>query len=77
MNELFARFRPVDEISSKIWEKRLIGADVGFDTAIKLTDSYGRGQLKMLRNRLKFKMSSLRWSTFMKRKASAPENQYN
>ncbi|MBU5359876.1 signal recognition particle-docking protein FtsY [Enterococcus raffinosus] len=39
MNELFARFRRVDEDFFEDLEETLIGADVGFDTAIKLTDS--------------------------------------
>ena len=39
MNELFARFRRVDEDFFEELEETLIGADVGFDTAIKLTDS--------------------------------------
>ncbi|MGG5370475.1 signal recognition particle-docking protein FtsY [Enterococcus sp. AZ196] len=39
MNELFARFRRVDEEFFEELEETLIGADVGFDTAIKLTDS--------------------------------------
>lgn len=39
MNELFARFRRVDEEFFEELEETLIGADVGFDTAIKLTDA--------------------------------------
>ncbi|MBO1305847.1 signal recognition particle-docking protein FtsY [Enterococcus sp. 669A] len=39
MNELFARFRRVDEEFFEELEETLIGADVGFDTAIKLTES--------------------------------------
>lgn len=39
MNELFARFRRVDEDFFEELEETLIGADVGFDTAIKLTDA--------------------------------------
>ncbi|MBO0411147.1 signal recognition particle-docking protein FtsY [Enterococcus hulanensis] len=39
MNELFARFRRVDEDFFEDLEETLIGADVGFDTAIKLTES--------------------------------------
>ena len=39
MNELFARFRRVDEDFFEELEETLIGADVGFDTAIQLTDS--------------------------------------
>ncbi|MFC4772745.1 signal recognition particle-docking protein FtsY [Enterococcus hermanniensis] len=39
MNELFARFRRVDEEFFEELEETLIGADVGFDTAIQLTDS--------------------------------------
>ena len=39
MNELFARFRRVDEDFFEELEETLIGADVGFDTAIKLPDS--------------------------------------
>lgn len=39
MIELFARFRRVDEDFFEELEETLIGADVGFDTAIKLTDS--------------------------------------
>lgn len=39
MNELFARFRKVDEEFFEDLEETLIGADVGFDTAMKLTDA--------------------------------------
>lgn len=39
MNELFARFRRVDEEFFEDLEETLIGADVGFDTALKLTDA--------------------------------------
>ena len=39
MNELFARFRRVDEDFFEELEETLIGADVGFDTALQLTDS--------------------------------------
>ncbi|GCF94582.1 signal recognition particle receptor FtsY [Enterococcus florum] len=39
MNELFARFRRVDEAFFEELEETLIGADVGFDTALKLTDA--------------------------------------
>lgn len=39
MNEFFARFRRVDEDFFEELEETLIGADVGFDMAMKLTDS--------------------------------------
>lgn len=39
MNELFANFRTVDEDFFEELEETLIGADVGFETAIKITDS--------------------------------------
>ncbi|KAF1297907.1 signal recognition particle-docking protein FtsY [Enterococcus sp. JM4C] len=39
MNELFANFRSVDEDFFEELEETLIGADVGFDTAIKITES--------------------------------------
>ncbi|MGG5342758.1 signal recognition particle-docking protein FtsY [Enterococcus sp. AZ192] len=38
LNELFANFRSVDEDFFEELEETLIGADVGFDTAIKITD---------------------------------------
>ncbi len=38
MNELFANFRTVDEDFFDELEEALIGADVGFDTAIKITE---------------------------------------
>ncbi|MGX7350488.1 cell division protein FtsY [Enterococcus canis] len=38
MNELFANFRTVDEDFFEELEETLIGADVGFQTAIKITD---------------------------------------
>lgn len=47
MNELFARFRRVDEAFFEELEETLIGADVGFETAINLTES--------LRNEVKLK----------------------
>lgn len=47
MNELFARFRRVDEEFFEELEETLIGADVGFETAINLTES--------LRNEVKLK----------------------
>lgn len=39
LNELFANFRSVDEDFFEELEETLIGADVGFDTAIKITES--------------------------------------
>ncbi|MDH6363833.1 fused signal recognition particle receptor [Enterococcus sp. PF1-24] len=39
MNELFANFRSVDEDFFEELEETLIGADVGFETAIKITES--------------------------------------
>ncbi|MGM9903539.1 signal recognition particle-docking protein FtsY [Enterococcus sp. 10A9_DIV0425] len=39
MNELFANFRTVDEDFFEELEETLIGADVGFETAIKITES--------------------------------------
>lgn len=39
MNELFANFRTVDEDFFEELEETLIGADVGFDTAIKITEA--------------------------------------
>lgn len=39
MNELFANFRSVDEDFFEELEETLIGADVGFDTAIKITEA--------------------------------------
>ncbi|GGC91729.1 signal recognition particle-docking protein FtsY [Enterococcus wangshanyuanii] len=38
LNELFANFRSVDEDFFEELEETLIGADVGFDTAIKITE---------------------------------------
>lgn len=39
LNELFANFRSVDEDFFEELEETLIGADVGFDTSIKITES--------------------------------------
>ena len=39
MNELFANFRPVDEDFFEELEETLIGADVGFETAIRITEA--------------------------------------
>lgn len=39
MNELFANFRTVDEDFFEELEETLIGADVGFDTAIKISEA--------------------------------------
>lgn len=39
LNELFANFRSVDEDFFEEVEETLIGADVGFDAAIKITDA--------------------------------------
>lgn len=39
MNELFANFRTVDEDFFEELEETLIGADVGFETAIKISES--------------------------------------
>ncbi|MFC3635434.1 signal recognition particle-docking protein FtsY [Enterococcus rivorum] len=39
LNELFANFRSVDEDFFEELEETLIGADVGFDTAIKITEA--------------------------------------
>ncbi|ASZ06491.1 MULTISPECIES: signal recognition particle-docking protein FtsY [Enterococcus] len=39
MNELFANFRTVDEDFFEELEETLIGADVGFETAIQITES--------------------------------------
>lgn len=39
MNELFANFRTVDEDFFEELEETLIGADVGFDTAIRISES--------------------------------------
>ena len=39
MNELFANFRTVDEDFFEELEETLIGADVGFETAIKITEA--------------------------------------
>ncbi|MGM0123015.1 signal recognition particle-docking protein FtsY [Enterococcus sp. AZ194] len=39
MNELFANFRSVDEDFFEELEETLIGADVGFETALKITES--------------------------------------
>ena len=39
MNELFANFRTVDEDFFEEVEETLIGADVGFDAAMKIADS--------------------------------------
>jgi fused signal recognition particle receptor len=39
LNELFANFRSVDEDFFEELEETLIGADVGFDTAFKITES--------------------------------------
>lgn len=39
LNELFANFRSVDEEFFEELEETLIGADVGFDTSIKITES--------------------------------------
>lgn len=39
MNELFANFRTVDEDFFEELEETLIGADVGFETAIQITDA--------------------------------------
>ncbi len=39
MNELFANFRTVDEDFFEELEETLIGADVGFETAIRITEA--------------------------------------
>lgn len=39
MNELFANFRTVDEDFFEELEETLIGADVGFDTAIQISEA--------------------------------------
>ncbi len=39
MNELFANFRTVDEDFFEEFEETLIGADVGFDTAIQISEA--------------------------------------
>lgn len=39
LNELFANFRSVDEDFFEELEETLIGADVGFETSLKITDS--------------------------------------
>ncbi|HFX3800066.1 TPA: signal recognition particle-docking protein FtsY [Enterococcus faecium] len=39
MNELFANFRTVDEAFFEELEETLIGADVGFETAIRITEA--------------------------------------
>lgn len=39
MNELFANFRSVDEDFFEELEETLIGADVGFETALRITDA--------------------------------------
>lgn len=39
LNELFANFRSVDEDFFEELEETLIGADVGFDTSLKITES--------------------------------------
>lgn len=39
MNELFANFRTVDEDFFEELEETLIGADVGFETAIQITEA--------------------------------------
>lgn len=39
MNELFANFRSVDEDFFEELEETLIGADVGFDTSLKITEA--------------------------------------
>ncbi|MGC3008471.1 signal recognition particle receptor subunit alpha, partial [Enterococcus faecium] len=38
-NELFANFRTVDEDFLEELEQTLIGADVGFETAIRITEA--------------------------------------
>ncbi len=39
LNELFANFRSVDEDFFEELEETLIGADVGFDTSLKITEA--------------------------------------
>ncbi|WP_434135525.1 signal recognition particle-docking protein FtsY [Enterococcus faecalis] len=47
LNELFANFRSVDEDFFEELEETLIGADVGFDTSLKITEAL-RQEVKLL-----------------------------
>lgn len=61
MNELFANFRSVDEDFFEELEETLIGADVGFDTSLKITEALRQEvKLRNVKNQLKFKIPSLK-----------------
>lgn len=69
MNELFANFRSVDEDFFEELEETLIGADVGFDTSLKITEALRQEvKLRNVKNQLKFKIPSLKkWLICMKK----------
>ena len=61
LNELFANFRSVDEDFFEELEETLIGADVGFDTSLKITEALRQEvKLRNVKNQLKFKIPSLK-----------------